>query len=513
MKILSAPQIRALDAFTIQHEPIASIDLMERASTVFTDWFCEYYPKRHQLVHIFCGMGNNGGDGLAVARLLHRRKYDIRVSICRFGENGSTDFRVNLQRLQEMNDLAIGYIEKSDPLPDLEDTSIVIDAIFGSGLNRPVTGYWAELIEHINNSGTAIAAIDIPSGLFADQHTEGAVIQATRTLAFELPKLAFLFPENNRAVGNWENRSIELSTEFLTQVDTVNYYIDQTLVSGLFRKREKFDHKGTFGHALLLAGSYGKVGAAILAARAALRSGLGLLTIHAPRCAYEILQISIPEAMVSIDRHRHYISEWPPLQQYQSVGIGPGINQGQMTGEAILQLIENANIPIVVDADGLNILSKNPEHLAQLPENSILTPHPKEFERLFGKTKDNFERYRLQRDMAQKYRIVLVLKGAHTCIAMPDGSCYFNSTGNPGMATGGSGDVLTGILTGLMAQAYTPQAAAILGVYLHGLSGDLAAAELEHHSLIAGDLIRFLGKAFLTLERGDLSQKRSSPPS
>lgn len=497
MKILSAQQTRALDTYTIQHEPISSIDLMERASAVFTDWFSEQYPMRHQLIQVFCGMGNNGGDGLAVARMLHERKYDVKVSICRFSERGSEDFQTNLERLKDHPEVEIDFIKEDAPLPDLRETAIIIDAIFGSGLNRPVSGYWARLIGHINESNATIAAIDIPSGLFADQHTEGASIQANQTLTFELPKLAFLFPENNRATGIWSQRSIGLSEVFLQEVDTSNYYLDRKMVTALFHKREKFDHKGTFGHALLVAGSYGKVGAAILSARAALRSGLGLLTIQAPRCAYEILQISVPEAMVSIDRHRHYISEWPDLNGYDTVGIGPGISQGQMTQEAILQLIEHAKTPIVLDADGLNILAKNPEYFTRLPAGSILTPHPKEFERLFGKTADHFERNRLQRDMAQKYGIIIVLKGAHTCIALPDGSCYFNCTGNPGMATAGSGDVLTGILTGLMAQQYSSRAAALLGVYLHGLAGDIAVKELEHHSLVAGDLIKFLGKAFM----------------
>lgn len=499
MKILSAQQTRELDTYTIQNEPIASIDLMERASMVFTDWFAEQFPKRHQLIHVCCGMGNNGGDGLAVARMLHERKYDVKVSICRFSDQGSEDFSENLKRLKKYPEIAINDIKKDDPLPDLQDTAIVIDAIFGSGLNRPAEGYWAALIEHIIQSEVTVAAIDIPSGLFADRHTEGARIQADQTLTFELPKLAFLFPENNLATGRWTHRTIGLSAGFLETVQTSNYYIDHDMVAGLYRKREKFDHKGTFGHALLVAGSYGKVGAAILSARAALRSGLGLLTIHAPRCAYEILQISIPEAMVSIDRHRHFISEWPGLDTYDTVGIGPGISQGQMTREAILQLIDNAQTPIVLDADGLNILAKNPDYFEKLPANSILTPHPKEFERLFGASPDNFTRNRLQRETAQRYQIIIVLKGAHTCIAMPDGSCYFNCTGNPGMATGGSGDVLTGILTGLLAQKYTSQAAAILGVYLHGLAGDLAVKELETHALVAGDLVKFLGKAFLAI--------------
>lgn len=502
MKILTAQQTRDLDAHTIKNEPIASIDLMERASTVFADWFCKKFPQPEAPVHLFCGLGNNGGDGLAVARILLERAYDVRVIVCRFAESGSEDFEINRQRLEQIQGSTLTNIVEGAPLPPIDPAAIIIDAIFGSGLNRPVEGYWADLFAHLNQSGAKIVSIDIPSGLFADQATSGKTVQADHTLTFELPKLAFLFPENQDAVGQWTYRSIGLSKDFLQEAKTSNFYVDRSLVESFFKKRKKFDHKGNFGHAILIAGSYGKAGAAILSARAGLRSGLGLLTVHAPRCAYEILQISVPEAMVSIDRHRHFISEWPKLDNYDAVGLGPGIGQGQTTQEAILQLVHEAKQPLVVDADGLNILSKHPEYIAELPEQSILTPHPKEFERLFGATNNDFERNALQREMAQTHRIILILKGAHTCIALPNGECYFNSTGNPGMATGGSGDVLTGIITGLMAQRYAPEEASILGVYIHGLAGDLAVKDLEHQSLVAGDLVRYLGKAFVDLSEG-----------
>ncbi|MEZ4993134.1 MAG: NAD(P)H-hydrate dehydratase [Saprospiraceae bacterium] len=499
MKILTAKQTRELDAYTIEHEPITSIDLMERASTMFVNWFTERYPNQKRYIRIICGMGNNGGDGLAVARLLHEKGYPVRVNICRFSERGSDDFELNLARIQSIENLEITDIYPDHPLPEIDPGEILIDAIFGSGLNRPVSGFWAGLLDYINGQASAIISIDIPSGLFADQPSTGTTIHAHRTLTFELPKLAFLFPENQDKVGEWEYRSIGLSAKFQEELESTHFFVDESLVRSYCHKRHKFDHKGTFGHALLIAGSYGKVGAAILSAKAALRSGLGLLTIHSPRCAYEILQISVPEAMVSIDRHRHFVSEWPEPGKYQAIGIGPGIDQKKTTVDAILGFIEAAQQPIVIDADGLNILSQNKEFIPRLPASSILTPHPKEFERLFGKTNNSFDRLALQRQLAQEHGIIIVLKGAHTCIALPNGHCYFNSTGNPGMATGGSGDVLTGIITGLLAQQYRPEQAAILGVYLHGLAGDLAAAELEHHSLIAGDLINYLGKAFMQL--------------
>lgn len=499
MKILTAAQTRELDAYTIEHEPIASIDLMERASQVFTSWFLERFSDRGASVHIFCGMGNNGGDGLAIARLLQRQKYEIRVSICQFSETSSEDFQINLQRLEDLEVVPIHYLRKGDPIPVLDAEVILIDAIFGSGLNRPVTGYWQEVFDQLNSHPSPIVSVDIPSGLFADQPTVGSTIRADYSLTFEQPKLAFFFPENQDSLGEWDYRSIGLSPIFLKQVATRHYYVDGAFAHGLFRKRKKFDHKGTFGHAFLIAGSYGKVGAAILSARAVLRSGVGLLTVHAPRCAYEILQISVPEAMVSIDRHRHCISEWPELGKYQAIGIGPGIDQGKATEDAVLELIRHAERPLVLDADGLNLLAKHPDHFEHLPKGSILTPHPKEFERLFGASANSFERNQRQCELARQYGIVIVLKGAHTCVALPDGSCYFNSTGNPGMATGGSGDVLTGIITGLLAQAYPSGEAAILGVYLHGLAGDLAVEKLEHNSLVAGDLVDFLGRAFIRL--------------
>lgn len=505
MKILTAKQTRKLDKYTIENEPIASIDLMERASKVFRDWFCKQFPKQDFLsIYIFCGLGNNGGDGLAIARLLREQGYKVRISICRFSETGSEDFQKNLERLDNLPEIPVTNIQQDDPLPDLKAADVIIDAIFGSGLNRPVEGYWAELFKHFNQSDPPIAAVDIPSGLFADQPTGSTTIQTDYTLTFELPKLAFLFPENQEALGDWTYRSIGLSKKFQAQIDSNNFYLDPQLIKSLLRKRRKFDHKGNYGHALLIAGSYGKVGAATLSAGAALRSGLGLLTIHAPRCAYEILQISVPEAMVSIDRHRHCISEWPALDSYQAIGLGPGIGQEQATQQAVLQLVENVKVPLVVDADGLNILAKHQQYLAKLPANSILTPHPKEFERLFGPSDNSFERNQLQRKMAQKYGVVIVLKGAHTCIALPNGDCYFNSTGNPGMATGGSGDVLTGIITGLTVQQYPAKSAAILGVYLHGLAGDLALENLGYHALVAGDLINYLGKAFMAVPQKQL---------
>lgn len=500
MKILSALQIQELDKYTIGNEPIASIDLMERAALAFVTWFTSKFPNQDTLVYVYCGPGNNGGDGLAVARLLQQRFYNVAVYACQIGSDASKDFQINWERLPRKTELKIFSIWQDDFLEDLPTGGILIDAIFGSGLNRPIEGYWAKMIAHLNEQPVTRVAIDVPSGLYADQHTEGIRIHADTTFTFEMPKLAFLFPENQDIVGEWYFASIGLHPEFIDKIETPNYYLDETAMKPLLHRRHKYDHKGTYGHALIIAGSYGKIGAAILSARACLRSGVGLLSIHAPKCAYSVLQMGIPEAMVSVDRHEFYFSEIPKLDKYQAIGIGCGLDTKKTSAEAMEILLEEYKKPLVIDADGLNLIAKNKNLLGKIPKNSILTPHPKEFERLFGEASDDFARNKLQRWMAQELSVYIVLKGAHTCIATPEGVCYFNSTGNPGMATGGTGDVLTGIITGLLAQGYASLEAAILGVYLHGLSGDLAAEEVGQEALIAGDLIQYLGKAFKLVE-------------
>ncbi len=501
MKILSASQIRELDAFTIANEPIESIDLMERASQTFAHWFSEKFDAEAHEIIVFAGPGNNGGDGLAVARLLYFQFYNVKIYWCKISESTSKDFELNLKRLPKRNAVPIVELTKDSPLPNFSDQAIIVDAIFGSGLNRPVEGYWKKLIEHLNELPATIVSIDIPSGLFADRHSSGTSIQADYTLSFELPKLAFLFPENYHSVGQWDFHSIGLDQSFVEKSETLFNFIDLPLVQSILKKRQKYDHKGTFGHALLITGSYGKAGAAVLATRAALRSGAGLVTTHAPKCAYAILQNSIPEAMVSIDTDEFNITVLPKLDPYKAIGIGCGIDNKPLTIKALRDLIHNSKVPVVFDADALNILSENPDLFSQLPKNSILTPHPKEFERLFGSTENDFERNELHRKKASELKIYIVLKGANTCIATPEETCYFNSTGNPGMATGGSGDVLTGLLTGLLAQGYTSKEAAILGVYLHGLAGDIAIRNSQsQESLLAGDLINHFGKAFKIIQ-------------
>ena len=504
MKILSAEQIRALDAYTIDNEPITSLSLMERASRTFADWFIEKFPTGNRNIHVFCGPGNNGGDGLAIARLLFVKGYNTKVHTCEISFKKSTDYLSNLKRLPKYSDGAIP-IQVGDKFPEIKKDDLIIDAIFGSGINRPVDGYWGELISYLNATPNQVISVDIPSGLFADKLTKGNTIHADYTLSFELPKLAFLFPSNQHRLGQWQFVSINLSPEGLEKLPTNHFFIDIKFVRNFIKKRNKFDHKGNFGHALLICGSYGKIGAAILAARAALKSGVGLLSIHAPRCAYSILQTAVPEAMVHLDKDDFYFSdkfENNFLENYKAIGIGCGLDTQPKSVSALSEFLQLKNHPIVLDADALNIIARNKNLFELIPSNSILTPHPKEFERLFGKTENDMERFELQKGLSLKHDIYIVLKGANSCITSPNGNAYFNSTGNPGMATAGSGDVLTGIITSLLAQGYNSLEASTLGVFIHGFSGDIALKEsCSEESMIAGDLIEHLGKAFKEIKK------------
>jgi hydroxyethylthiazole kinase-like uncharacterized protein yjeF len=500
MKILSAEQIRELDAYTIAQTPIASLDLMEQAAATFARAYESLFPERERPAVFLAGMGNNGGDAFAVARLLSQRGYSVSIHWCQAGGRGTPDLLANVERLPRRQGIHTGKLHAGDPLPNIDSQAVLVDGLFGAGLNRPVEGYWAELLRHCNAMPNTRVAIDIPSGLFADQPTRGAAFQAHFTLSFQTPKLAFFFAENQDIVGEWRVLPIGLHAGKLAEMDTPCQTLEADMIAPLIRPRKRHDHKGIFGHVLLIAGARGTAGAAVLATRAALRAGVGLATAHAPKCAYEILQASVPEAMVSVDCHDAQWSEVPALDRYQAVGVGCGVGQQQCTMEALTALLERIRSPIVLDADALNLMGRHKELLERLPLGAILTPHPKEFERLFGATPDSFARLTLARRQAQASRIVLILKGAYTLIACPDGACYFNTTGNPGMASAGSGDVLTGVLAALLAQGYAPRQAALAGVYLHGLAGDLAAAELGQESMLAGDITHYLGKAFSQLK-------------
>lgn len=494
MQILSSDQIRAWDEFTIQKEPIRSIDLMERAAATCFQWIVQRYEGKS--FSVFCAKGNNGGDGLAIARMLSAN-HAVTVYILEFGHLGTEDFQANLARLHQTQAL-IKFIPTRENIPVLAPEDIVIDALFGSGLNRPIDGLTALLVSAINNSGNEIVAIDIPSGLSADNSSKGNMaIQATYTLSFQCYKPSFLMAENELNIGKLHILDIGLHADFLKGLSSTNILIDDAIARLIFKPRGLFAHKGNFGHALLIAGSYGKIGAAVLAAKACLRSGIGLLTMHIPSGGNSIMQTAVPEAMVDNDADEKInTTVTTPLGKYDCIGMGPGLGTAYDTATLIQNIISSYKKPIVLDADALNILAAHTEWLSRLPAHCILTPHPKEFERLFGTSENDFERIQLAKQKAKEYNLIIVLKGHHTFIATPHEKYFFNSTGNAGMATGGTGDVLTGILTALLAQQYSPQDTAVLGVYLHGLAGDIAVKQFSEPSLIASDIIDHLGQAF-----------------
>lgn len=497
MKILSAKQIREADEYAIKNGPIASIDLMERASLAFVHWFVERFDNTNT-IKIFCGTGNNGGDGLAISRLLSHRGYHVETFVVRVSNNQSADFSTNFNRLFKSSPIV--EIRDSKHIPEIRKNEIVIDGIFGSGLSREVDGLFSEVIQNINQSQATAVSIDIPSGLFCDTVAQGEnIVDATHVVSFQVPKLAFFLPSNYQYVGDWHVVNIGLDQNFITNTKSIYNTIDEVLIKQLLKPKNKNDHKGSNGKALLIAGSYGKMGAAILAGKGALRSGVGLLTIHAPQCGYNILQTSIPEAMVSPDVSNFYFSEIPDVDNYDVIGIGSGLDTKSQTVKAYKKLLEQVLTPIVIDADAINMLAKNPQLLKILPKNSILTPHHKEFERLVGKWRNDNERINKQLAFSKQHYVIVVFKGPNTTISTPQGGIYFNTTGNPGMAKGGSGDVLTGLLTGILAQGYSSLETAQLGIYLHGLAGDYAASTKGYHAMIASDIIEYLPDSYKSI--------------
>jgi NAD(P)H-hydrate epimerase len=501
MKILPAEKIREADAYTIAHEPVADIDLMERAAMACFNWMSERIAAS-QTVHVFAGTGNNGGDGLALARMMKLKHFMVLVYLVGKEKKLSPSCRINLDRFKETGG-HYQWLEEEHLLPVISDEDVVVDSIFGSGLTRSPEGFPAAIIRHLNGGKALTFSIDVPSGLYCDtssiKSAHPDIIRADYTLSFAPPKLALFMPENYSYAGDWQLLDIGISDEFLSMTEVKNFVLEESVLAPLLKKRRKFDQKGTYGHALLLCGGYGKMGAAILASHAALRSGAGLVTVHSPSSGVPILQSAVPEVMMSIDKDSSFISEIPDLSRFSAIGTGCGIGLGEQTRSALKLLIQNTPLPLIIDADAINILGENKTWLGFLPKDCIFTPHSREFQRLIGKADDDFDHLSMQKDFSFRFQAYVVSKGAHTAITTPDGLCYFNSSGNPGMATAGSGDVLTGMITGLRAQGYTPLEACLLGVWLHGKAGDIAAAQMGQEALIARDIIMNIGKAFQSL--------------
>ncbi|MCW0483306.1 NAD(P)H-hydrate dehydratase [Gaoshiqia sediminis] len=503
MKIFTTKQIAEIDQYTIQNEPIADIDLMERASLQLVNWLIHRLSNERKLL-FFVGPGNNGGDALSIARQMADCDYSCEVYLLDFGKGLKGSPAINWQRLVEQGKVKLVKIASEADFPEIPADAVVIDGLFGSGLTRPLDGLAESLVVRINDRGAMVVAVDIPSGLFGEDNSQNdlsKVIRASHTLTFQFPKLSFFFPEHEQLLGDWEVLPIGLHPEAISTMRTPFHFLTDKYITSLIRPRGKFSHKGTYGHALLIAGSYGKMGAAVLASKACLRGGTGLLTSHVPHTGYGFIQSCVPEAMCSIDASDLMFTEFPDLKSFSAVGVGPGLGCKSNSQRALKELLLANPQKLVLDADALNILSQHEDWYGLLPKNSILTPHPKEFERLAGETADSWSRLLLQQWFSKNHGVIVVLKGAHTCITFPNGQVYFNTTGNPGMATAGSGDVLTGLILGLLAQPYSPEEAALLGVYLHGLAGDLAMKQYGQEALIAGDLIDHFGKAFLELTK------------
>jgi ADP-dependent NAD(P)H-hydrate dehydratase / NAD(P)H-hydrate epimerase len=501
LKVFSAAQIRDIDAYTIRHEPIGSLALMERAASECTRWIVNHIPKDRPIV-VFAGPGNNGGDGLALTRQLLKIGYQVSVYILQTGKH-SPDFISNRERLEAKGLQKVNLLCDSGDFPVLSGNALVVDALFGSGLTRPLEGLSAMLVEWINKANLEVLSIDIPSGLSPDgiPSPGDPVIRAARTLSFQFPKLAFFLEGNHEFTGNWDVLDIGLHPDAIRDTVTPYFLIEPTDV--FIPPRDAFSHKGVFGHALLCAGSQGKMGAAILASKACLRTGVGLLTTATPVAGRDIIQVAVPEAMCFAQGlQTHCLESFPEVKGFNAVGVGPGIGQEEPVIKMFGHLIESCrDKPLLVDADGINILASHPEWMSILPSDTVITPHPGEFRRLAGDSANSIDGLLLAREFAREHRLVLVLKGAYTRVISPSGDCFFNPTGNPGMATAGSGDVLSGIILSLLAQGLKPLNAAISGVYLHGLSGDLATAEGSMESLIAGDLVTYLGAAFRVIHK------------
>lgn len=501
MKIFTSQQIPQLDQYTIEHEPIASIDLMERAANALFEAFKGAFSYLESIC-ILAGQGNNGGDALALARLLLNSGYPVTVLLIHTG-NLSHDCDINRQRLLSTYPNSLNELNENFIAPIVSDKTILVDGLFGSGLSRPLTGIFAQAVQWINQTGCTVVAIDIPSGLSGEENKlteESVIVKASLTLSLQFPKLAFLMVENAPYVGNWHLLNIGIHPEAIAKTSTNLFYLEENDIVPLLKKRAKFSHKGTFGHALIIAGSKGMAGSSVLASKAALRAGAGLVTVHGPGANRVIVQGAIPEVIFQSDASDNNISNINSFDMFDAIAIGPGIGTSVETAEMLKKLIKKLDKPSVIDADALNIIAQQKDLLHLLAKNSILTPHPKEFDRLFGDSNSSYERTMKAHKASKDYALIIVLKGAYTLIAYPDGNLYFNSTGNSGMATAGSGDVLTGILVGLLAQSYKPEDAAKIGVFLHGRAGDLALKKESQESLMASDIIKRLGESFLSLK-------------
>lgn len=502
MVVFSAAQLYEADVFTIKQQQISSTDLMERAGSQIFNWLAPQLENKETPILVVCGVGNNGGDGLVFARYLKENNYNVTVYIVNYTDKRSDDFLINYDRYKNCTDQWPIILKSEKDFPEIPSESIVVDAIFGIGLNRAPQGWVKKLIQYLNQKSAFKIAIDIPSGLYADTPVENfeAVLFANYTLTFTSPKLSFFLPETGVFVPNYKVIDIGLDASFLNSVKPLAVLFSKNQAKEIIHPRARFSHKGDYGHALIVGGSYGKIGATVLTAKATLKTGSGLVTVFIPECGYAVLQTAFPEAMVITDENREYITNVALDFTPDAIGIGVGLGTQNKTKVALNSFLKQAEKPLVLDADAINIISLDHAIKKEIPAQSILTPHPGELKRLIGSWKNDFEKLEKTQEFAKNLDVNIVIKGAYT-ITVTSEMYFINTSGNPGMATAGSGDVLTGIITGLLAQSYAPLEAALLGVYLHGIAGDIASYQLGPEGVLASDIINNIGNAYQEIKR------------
>ena len=471
LPLLTSAQIREADAYTIAHEPIASIDLMERASKAFVGWFVNHFPDKKQAISVYCGTGNNGGDGLAIARMLDDHQYkNLNIKVARFSDKATDDFNVNLKRIRQTR-IQLSEIGKGETLPE-EFGEVIIDALLGSGLNKPLSGDYKRLVDHLNSLKRTVVAVDVPTGLFTDGEipTDGVVLKAGLVITFQSPKLSFLLPESGPFVKCWEAVNIGIDEKFVQSLNSPYQAVEEKDIRKMLRPRQRFSNKGTYGHALIVAGQPETMGAALLSASACVYTGAGLTTACVPQSGLTALNSYMPEIMAIV---RHGVKlpkiEW---DKFNTIGIGPGLGKDEYALKLLTDILAHYKNPVVIDADALNLLSEHKILWKKIPADSIVTPHMKEFDRLFGAHENWWQRIQTGIKKAKEHKLYILLKNDYTLIITPQGKVYFNTTSNPAMASGGMGDVLTGIITSLLAQHYPPEEACIIGAYIHGKAGD-----------------------------------------
>jgi hydroxyethylthiazole kinase-like uncharacterized protein yjeF len=502
MKIFSTAQLYEADKITAEKQEISFNELMERAGTQIFNWFHERLQGAPVPIHIFCGIGNNGGDGLVVARLLIENGYNVKTYIVNYSDKRSKDFLVNYDRIKNVTKEWPLLMTEEEDFPEMTSDDIILDAMFGIGCNRAPKGWVKKLIQYINAQPCFKLAIDVPSGLCANEPLEDpeAVILANHTLTFQAPKLAFFLPETGRFPGYFDVLDIGLDKEFLLSIPGVATIVSKLDAQKMYKQRDKYSHKGTYGHSLIVAGSYGAMGAAILSTKAAFRIGAGKVTAFVPECGYQIMQSTIPEAMVITDNEDDMITAVHYNFEPTAIAVGMGIGTEKETVTALTALFKNTKAPIVIDADAINCISANKELLKLVPKNAILTPHLGELERLVGKWKNDYDKLERVKSFSKKHDVIVVIKGANTITVLGD-QLYINTSGNPGMATAGSGDVLSGAIVGLLSQGYDPLIASVFGVYLHGSAGNIVSQAISYEGTMAGDIAAALGEAYIELFR------------